>query len=73
MPFTKEIMKKKDFVYKELSALLSKIDPNIKRVEYEFDENSESVKVIYEKAVIRVDVTADSMGAIVQDVLMAVM
>lgn len=72
MGYTKEMLKKKEFVFKELSALLCKVDPKIKCAEYEYDSNNEVVTVHYTKSKITVDVTADSLGAVAQDVLSAV-
>lgn len=69
MGYTKVMMQKKEFAHKELYALVQKIDPAITGVEYTYDDNGETVKVFYDEAVVRVDVTADSLAAIVQDVL----
>ena len=73
MGYTKVVMQKKEFVHKELTALLCKVDPAVTGVEYEYDENGEYVKVFYEKACIRINVTGDSLGAIAQDVLMKIL
>lgn len=72
MGYTKEMLKKKEFVHRELSELLCKVDPKIKYAEYEYDGNNEVVTVHYTKSKITVDVTADSLGAVAQDVLLAV-
>lgn len=72
MGYTKVMMQKKEFVHKELSALVQKVDPSITGVDYVYDEVGEVVKVFYDKAVIRVDVTADSLAALTQDVLQAI-
>lgn len=69
MGYTKVMLQKKEFVHKELLALLRKIDPTITGVEYLYDDNGEVVKVFYDKAVLRVDVTADSLATLTQDVL----